>query len=203
MVIKILEYVLLIVFSYFVGNISWARVFSKKQNGDITKSGSGNPGTMNMLRTYGVKLAFLTLILDALKGAIPALCGMFLFIYTGLNQDVGIYLAGLCAVAGHMFPVIYKFKGGKGVATALGVFMVANPLWLILAFAVGFVYVWFFDYGSVASLFIIAFMSILQGYSNNAKYAGDFATLLSLNLIIFGIFKSVLRSSGNNMTTTT
>lgn len=188
MIIKILEYVLLVIVSYFIGNISWARIFSRKQKGDITKSGSGNPGTMNMLRTYGVKLAVITLILDTLKGVIPALSGMLLFRYTGLNGDIGLYVGGLSTVIGHMFPVIYKFRGGKGVATSLGVFMVANPLLLILAFILGFVYVWFFDYGSVASLFIVAFMSIIQGYQNNVKYSGDTATLLVINLLIFAIF---------------
>ena len=64
----VLEYVLLGLFSYFLGNISWARIISKKNHGDITKSGSGNPGTMNMLRTYGAGVAFLTLGLDVLKG---------------------------------------------------------------------------------------------------------------------------------------
>lgn len=184
----ILEYVLLIIFSYFMGNISWARIISKKNNGDITKSGSGNPGTMNMLRTYGAGKAFLTLLLDLLKGLIPALAGKLLFKYTGLNEDIGLYLAGLFAIIGHMYPVIYKFKGGKGVATSLGVFMVANPLWLILAFIVGFFYVWFFDYGSVASLFIVATMSIIQGYQNSAKYPTGSAELLSVNLLIFAIF---------------
>ena len=188
MAIVVLEYVLIVLFSYFVGNISWARFFSKKQNSDITKSGSGNPGTMNMLRTYGVKLAFATLILDVLKGVVPSLAGFLLFKFTGLNQDIGLYVAGLSAVVGHMWPVVYKFKGGKGVATTLGVFMVANPLWLLVAFGAGFLYVWFFDYGSVASLFIVAFMSIIQGYNNGVNYAGDQTTLLTVNILIFAIF---------------
>jgi glycerol-3-phosphate acyltransferase PlsY len=184
----VLEYFLLILGSYFIGNISWARIISKKHNGDITKNGSGNPGTMNMLRTYGVGLGFVTLILDAIKGALPAMAGFFLFKYTGLNADIGLYVGGLSAVVGHMFPVIYKFKGGKGVATSLGVFMVANPLWLLIAFVGGFIYVWFFDYGSVASLVIISFMSIIQGYQNNLTYSEDLNTLLVLNLLIFAIF---------------
>ena len=185
---EVLEYVLLVIGSYFIGNISWARIISKKHNGDITKNGSGNPGTMNMLRTYGVGLGLLTLILDAIKGVVTSLAGLFLFKYTNLNAEIGLYVGGLSAVVGHMFPVIYKFKGGKGVATSLGVFMVANPLWLLIAFIGGFIYVWFFDYGSVASLVIITFMSIMQGYHNNKTYAGDLQTLLVLNMLIFAIF---------------
>lgn len=191
MVIKVLEYIAIAIFAYFVGNISWARIFSKKQKEDITTKGSGNPGTMNMLRNFGVKLALLTLLLDMLKGVVASLAGMLLFKYTGLNSDIGIYFAGLFAIIGHMFPVIYKFKGGKGVATSLGVFMVANPLWLIVAFVVGFLYVWFFDYGSVASLFIVASMSIIQGYKNIQIYENDLTTLLFVNILIFAIFVTI------------
>ena len=197
--IIIIGYVFLVLFSYFIGNISWARIISAKQNGDITKNGSGNPGTMNMLRTYGVKLGFLTLILDALKGIVPALVGKFVFKWAGLNEDIGLYVAGLSAVVGHMFPVIYRFKGGKGVATSIGVFMVANPLWLLLAFAVGFLYVWFFDYGSVASLFIIAFMSIIQGWQYNIIYESDKVILATLSLLIFAMFALVWLAHRKNI----
>ncbi|MBO7508419.1 MAG: glycerol-3-phosphate acyltransferase [Clostridia bacterium] len=187
----VIEYILLIFFSYLIGNISWARIISESKNGDITKNGSGNPGTMNMLRTYGAKIGILTLVLDALKGVVPALTGMLVFRWAGLNEDIGLYVGGLSAVVGHMFPVLYKFKGGKGVATSLGVFMVANPLWLIVSFVAGFLYVWFFDYGSVASLFIVASMSIIQGWNYNETYAGDKLTLTALSLIIFAMFSLV------------
>ena len=195
----VLEYILLIICSYFIGNISWARIISKRHHGDITKNGSGNPGTMNMLRTYGAGLGIVTLILDAVKGVAPSLAGYLIFKYTGLNADIGLYVAGLSAVVGHMFPVIYKFKGGKGVATSLGVFMVANPIWLLIAFVGGFIYVWFFDYGSVASLVIITFMSVVQGYKNNQTYAGDLKTLLVLNLLIFAIFTLIWFAHRSNI----
>jgi glycerol-3-phosphate acyltransferase PlsY len=117
----VLYYALLIIGSYFIGNISFAIIISKKKNGDITKVGSGNPGTMNMLRTYGFKLGFLTLVLDTLKGAIPSLIGLLIF------GKVGLYTAGLSAILGHIFPVVRKFKGGKGIACTLGVFLVADP----------------------------------------------------------------------------
>ncbi|MGN1212813.1 MAG: glycerol-3-phosphate acyltransferase [Christensenellales bacterium] len=189
--IVVLEYVLLVLFSYFIGNISFARIISKSKSDDITKKGSGNPGTMNMLRTYGVKSGALTLILDVLKGVVPSLTGLLLFRYTGLNESIGLFVAGLSVIVGHMWPVIYKFKGGKGVACALGVFMVANPLYLLIAFLIGFVYLWFFDYGSVASLFIVAFMSIIQGWQFNTDYLNgnlSLTELLTINLLIFAIF---------------
>lgn len=194
-----LEYVMLILFSYFVGNISFARLISKKKKGDITKSGSGNPGTMNMLRTYGVKSGALTLIFDALKGVVSSLTGLLLFKWTGLNSDIGLFVGGLSAIIGHMWPVVYKFKGGKGVATALGVFMVANPLMLIVSFIIGFVYLWFFDYGSVASLFVIAFMSVIQGWQYGQIYKTQPQTLLVVNLLIFAIFSLIWFAHRSNI----
>ena len=107
-----LKYILLIVCSYLLGSVNFARILSKNvMHGDITKSGSGNPGTMNMLRTYGFKAGALTLVLDALKGVIPALVGYFLFGGDGSNAAyVGLYVGGLSAVVGHCFPVFYKFR---------------------------------------------------------------------------------------------
>ena len=137
----IIKFCVLVIISYFIGNISFARVFARLKKGDITKSGSGNPGTMNMLRTYGFKLALLTLILDACKGAIPSLIGMFLFKSEGATMSIiGLYVGGISAIIGHIYPLIYKFKGGKGIATTIGVFAVANPLWLLVFFVIAFGY---------------------------------------------------------------
>ena len=195
------EYALLILFSYFLGNISWSRIISKAKNVDITKQGSGNPGATNMLRTFGAKIGFLVLLLDAIKGVVPAIAGKLLFKYTGLNQDIGLFVAGLSAVVGHMFPIIYKFKGGKSVSTTIGIFMVANPLWLVVAFVLGFLYVWLFDYVSVASLFIVAFMSGLQGYlySRPEVYGNLPAVLIPLNVLIFLIFALVWYAHRKNI----
>lgn len=202
MVVVVLEYILLVIFSYFVGNISFARIISKSKSDDITKKGSGNPGTMNMLRNFGVKMGALTLILDILKGVIPSLAGLLLFRYTGLNENIGLYVAGISVIVGHMWPVIYKFKGGKGVACALGVFMVSNPLYLLIAFVIGFVYVWFFDYGSVASLFIVAFMSVVQGWQFNQSYLDGklpLDSLLTINILIFIIFALIWFAHRSNI----
>ena len=191
MVLLVAEYVFLILLGYFVGNISWSRIISKSKNVDITKQGSGNPGATNMLRTFGAKTGFLVLFLDAIKGALPALVGRLLFKFTGLNEDIGLFVAGLSTIIGHMFPVVYKFKGGKSVSTTIGVFMVANPLWLVVAFAIGFLYVWLFDYVSVASLFIVAFMSGIQGYFYSQTYGENLPILIALNSMMFVIFALV------------
>src|SRR5574344_701100 len=150
---EIIKLVILIICSYFVGNISFARLISKnKEKLDITKSGSGNPGSMNMLRTFGFKIGLLTLVCDVIKGAIPSLCGLLLFGFNTTMGTIALYSAGLSTIIGHIYPVCYKFKGGKGIACTLGVFLVADPLWLSIFFVFGFLYLWFFDYGSVASL---------------------------------------------------
>lgn len=154
----------LIIFAYFVGNISFARIISRVEHRDITKSGSGNPGTMNMLRTGGVKSGLLTLLSDVFKGALPCLIAYLVFKQNGeVMQLIALYSCGLAVVVGHIYPICYKFKGGKGVACAIGVFLVANPLWLLLMFVVAFVYLWFFDYGSIASFIVISAMVVIEG----------------------------------------
>lgn len=178
--ILFLKYFLLIIGSYLVGNISFARIFSKLKKGDITKKGSGNPGSMNMLRNYGFKMGVLTLVCDAVKGAIPALVGLLLFGYGTVNGTIGLYIAGLCVILGHNYPVFYKFKGGKGIACALGVFLIADPLWLLLFFVLAFIYLWFFDYGSLASLTVVSALIIIQGVKNYGN--------LVISILLFSIY---------------
>ncbi len=168
-----------------MGNISFARIFSKLKHGDITKKGSGNPGSMNMLRNYGFKMGILTLLCDAIKGAIPALVGEILFGFGTPSGMVGLYIGGLCVILGHNYPVFYKFKGGKGIACALGVFMVADPLWLLIFFVLAFVYLWFFDYGSFASLSIVSALTIIQGIKN---YNNTAVCMLLFTIYLLTIF---------------
>lgn len=177
---QILFYVLLVIGSYFIGNISNARILSKVKKDDITKHGSGNPGTMNMLRTYGFKTGLLTLFLDAIKGAVPALAGFLLSKLFNFDQYFGLYLAGISVVLGHNFPVFYKFKGGKGVACILGVFAVAEPLWASIAFLGCFLYLLIFDYGAMASFIFITSLTVIEAY----KFRGDIK-ICSLLFILF------------------
>lgn len=177
---QILFYILLMLGSYFIGNISNARMLSKLKQDDITKHGSGNPGTMNMLRTFGFKTGILTLVLDAIKGAIPALTGFLLSKYLGYDQYFGLYLAGISVVLGHNFPIIYRFKGGKGVACILGVFAVAEPLWATIAFLGCFLYLLIFDYGAMASFIFITSLTVVEAY----KFRGDIR-ICSLLFILF------------------
>ena len=193
---KIAIFIILIIFSYFFGNISFARILSKFRHKDITKMGSGNPGTMNMLRTSGVKAGVLTLVLDILKGAIPCLIASLVFKQYGeVTQYIALYSCGVAVVLGHIYPVIYKFKGGKGVATGIGIFLVANPLCLLLIMLLAFIYLWFFDYGSIASFLVISTMIIIQGFKpvTSQNIAIPILLLTIFTLIFFAHRSNIYR----------
>ena len=111
---------LFIFLSYLIGSINFAYIVASFKNMDISSSGSGNPGTSNVMRTLGKKYAAFVLLGDVFKGVIPILL---------FDQNLIIY--GIAAVIGHIYPVFYKFRGGKGVATYLGVyiaFTIVNPI---------------------------------------------------------------------------
>ena len=123
-------------FGYLMGSVPYGLLLTKLAGlGDIRSIGSGNIGATNVLRTGNKKLAAATLLLDGLKGFLAVLL-------VGLVLHHGMLIAGLAAVLGHLFPIWLGFKGGKGVATGLGVFFgIAWPLgalccavWLLIAF---------------------------------------------------------------------
>ncbi len=145
--------------SYFIGNISIARIISTRKHNDITKLGSGNPGSTNMLRNFGFIVGFLNFLLDVAKGVIPSLIAYLVF----GNSTVMLYIAGLSAILGHIYPVVFKFKGGKGIATMLGVFLVADPLITLIVILVAAVSWLCFEYGSVASFLCVTAMTVVEG----------------------------------------
>lgn len=145
--------------SYFIGNISIARIISTRKHNDITKLGSGNPGSTNMLRNFGFKVGFLNFLLDVTKGVIPSLIAYLVF----GNSTVMLYIAGLSAILGHIYPIVFKFKGGKGIATMLGVFLVADPLITLIVILVAAISWLCFEYGSVASFLCVTAMTVVEG----------------------------------------
>lgn len=148
--------VLLMLGSYLFANINFAKIISKCKKRDITKEGSGNPGTLNMLRTFGFCWAILNMVLEILKGVLPSLVGYLLY------GDVGLYLCGLSAILGHIYPVIYKFKGGKGVACTAGMFFVANWWITLIVLVVCFTFVTLTSLGSVGTLSFVLINAIIQ-----------------------------------------
>ena len=118
------------VVAYFIGNISPSTIMAKRQGLDIKKEGSGNAGTTNALRVMGKKAGAITCIVDILKGVVAVLIGLL------VAGNVGAYLCALCVFLGHVWPIVYKFQGGKGVATAFGAVLAVNPLLAVIALAI-------------------------------------------------------------------
>jgi glycerol-3-phosphate acyltransferase PlsY len=148
--------------AYLVGSLSFAVIVSRLFGlADPRTYGSGNPGATNVLRSGSRKAAVLTLALDALKGYVPAVLVVAFGPRFGLGEGT-LAAVGLAAFLGHLFPVFFRFQGGKGVATAAGVLLAFNPLlglatlasWLIIAF--------FFRYSSLASIVAAAFAPFYQ-----------------------------------------
>ena len=121
-------YIIVAIVAYLLGSISFSVIISKKMAGfDVREKGSGNAGSTNVLRTVGKKAAIITLICDVLKGVIAILVAFLTGkIFSGLDNALLIQLAGVFVILGHTFPVFFRFRGGKGVATALGVLLMTN-----------------------------------------------------------------------------
>lgn len=121
-------YIIVAVIAYLIGSINFSIILSKKMAGfDIREKGSGNAGTTNMLRSVGKKAAVITLICDILKGVVSILIAVLAGkIIKNLDYALLVQLAGIFVIIGHTFPVFFKFKGGKGIATALGVLLMIN-----------------------------------------------------------------------------
>ena len=116
------------IIAYLIGSINFSVILSKKMAGfDVREKGSGNAGTTNMLRSVGKKAAALTLICDVLKGVVAILIAMFIgWAFNVENQSLLVQIAGIAVVLGHTFPIFFGFKGGKGVATSLGILIMSN-----------------------------------------------------------------------------
>ena len=121
-------YIIVSIIAYLLGSISFSVIFSKKFAGfDVREKGSGNAGTTNMLRTVGKKAALITLVCDILKGVISILLALLIGkIAKEANNSILVQIAGILVIIGHTFPIFFQFKGGKGVATAVGVLLTTN-----------------------------------------------------------------------------
>lgn len=137
-------------------NFNSAMFFTKKIKGEnIREKGSGNPGTTNVFRVYGIKMGLLTFACDMAKGVICALAGYIIFkeLYGNVNDaKFFAYVGGLAGGIGHVFPIVYNFKGGKGFATGIGVFLVVDPLFAAMALVTGIVVLLITDKMSVFAL---------------------------------------------------
>lgn len=121
-------YILVILISYLIGSISFSVIFTKRIAGfDVREKGSKNAGSTNVLRTAGKGVAALTLVCDILKGVIAVLIAKGIGEIDGVEHvEYLIQAAAIAVVVGHTFPIFFKFKGGKGVATSLGIILLIN-----------------------------------------------------------------------------
>lgn len=121
-------YIIMAIIAYCIGSVNFSVILSKKMAGfDVREKGSGNAGSTNMLRSVGKKAAALTLICDVLKGVVAIIIAIILGnIIQDSNKELLLQIAGVAVVVGHTFPIFFQFKGGKGVATSLGILLMSN-----------------------------------------------------------------------------
>jgi glycerol-3-phosphate acyltransferase PlsY len=161
---------LALVAAYVVGSIDFAVIVARLHGVDITKVGSGNPGASNVLRTLGKAPAAAVIAGDTLKGVIAAAMGM---VASGVADPMvhWAFAAGLAAVLGHCYPVFHRFKGGRGVATSLGLLAFTVPLVALIDVVVWLVLVKLTKTAAVGSLAVVAItipLALWQGVSGAA-----------------------------------
>ncbi|WP_456465944.1 glycerol-3-phosphate 1-O-acyltransferase PlsY [Persephonella sp.] len=169
---------LFILLTYFVASIPFGFIVGKLSGKDITKEGSGNIGATNVVRTIGKKAGIFVLLLDALKGFIPVYISKIYF------DDLIVAVVAVVAVFGHCYSIFMKFKGGKGVATGIGVLIALSPkvalititLWLGIFLTTGYVF--------LASV-ISAFLSWIMMTYIELNYYYTIAALISSMIIVY------------------
>ncbi len=176
---KGLLYVGIAVGAYLLGSISPALIvshhFMKK---DIRKYGSGNAGATNMVRSFGWGYGLITFALDILKGALAAYLG-------GLaGQDLGMALAGACVVLGHNLPVYYRFKGGKGISSTLGVYLVMRPVETLVILGVAVLIIALTQIVSIGSIAGVILEAVSVFVLNDV---GLYSKLTIVCLAVFGL----------------
>ena len=172
--------VLATIAAYLMGSLSFAVIVSRTMGlGDPRTYGSKNPGATNVLRSGNKAAAIVTLLLDAFKGWLPVMLVKWFGEPYGLG-DGTIAMVGLAAFLGHLFPVFFRFVGGKGVATALGVLLATGWVlglatgitWLVIAYA--------FRYSSLASLVAAVFAPVYYVFGDGLAWAMDKNIVLSI-----------------------
>ncbi len=153
--------------AYLAGAVPFGTIIARKVAGlDITQKGSGNIGATNVAREIGLKWGLLTLILDLFKGFLP----VFLFALLMPNHHIGLSMVALSALLGHQFSIFKTFKGGKGVATALGIYLALAPLASLMAIPFFILTVAVSDFVSLGSMVCAAMMPILLVLSGGDSY---------------------------------
>jgi glycerol-3-phosphate acyltransferase PlsY len=165
--------------AYLIGSIPTGLLLGKAYGIDVRKEGSGNIGATNLYRTVGRKVGIITLIGDCLKGLLPVL----LVKLSSLPPEFAAWV-GLAAFCGHVFSIFLKFKGGKGVATALGVFLALAPLAVAIAIALFAVLMFLWRYVSLGSIAAAAAMPLAVYFLGGSRTLTIVTFVISLIIII-------------------
>lgn len=161
--------ILIAIIAYLIGSVNFSVILSRKMAGfDVREKGSGNAGTTNMLRSVGKKAAALTLVCDILKGVIAIGFAILIgFIFNAQDKAILVQIAGVAVVIGHTFPIFFGFKGGKGVATSLGVLIMSNWQIGLICLAVAIVLIILTKMVSVGSCIAAILYPILTIFNHN------------------------------------
>lgn len=169
---------LLCLISFLVGSIPVGLIIARLKGVDLRKVGSGNIGATNVLRAMGKGPAIATLLGDILKGFVPVVTGLY-----GLNDSLSVGLVGLSAILGHDFSIFLRFRGGKGVATSIGVLLSYSPMVALLTILIWIVVAFVSRYSSLAALVSFLLLPIniyVFDYSYERFVISIFITLLLL-----------------------
>ncbi len=188
-----------VIAAYLIGSISFAVIFAKSfLKKDVRELGSGNAGATNVMRNAGFLPGALTFIFDALKGFAAAYMGKAIFQYihtqTGSEWSYAIYGAFLCGAAcmlGHIFPFFFGFKGGKGVATSVGIYAICCPIAIIIGLAVFALTALISRYVSLASILaavVVVVLSIIF-YNHTASILPQIILSLTMGAMVIGKHK--------------
>jgi glycerol-3-phosphate acyltransferase PlsY len=168
--------------AYLLGAVPTGYIVTKFLKGvDIRACGSGNPGATNVFRTAGTTAGITTFAIDVLKGFLPVFIAVK---YFGDTQAYFWILTGICAIAGHMWTVFLGFRGGKGVATAAGVFAALLPVGTLCAFALFAAIVFVTKYVSLGSIIAAVFLSSYAWYSDAPSAISSFVTITALAIVL-------------------
>lgn len=186
--IKVLNIINAALISYIIGSIPTSYIIAKLLRGiDLREYGSGNIGATNLIRVAGKTPGIIALLLDVAKGvvAVVLLTSIYYRPQLVISQPLFMVMIGLCAVSGHIWTIFLRFKGGKGVATTIGVFIGLTPLVTTLGLLVWLIIVLLFKYVSLASLVMAASLPFLMIIFNQPiEYL-----ILSITLCIFIYYK--------------
>lgn len=171
--------ILAIIVGYLLGSIPFGFLIAKAKGVDIRKVGSGNIGFANVLRVCGIVPGIFTCILDVAKGFLPT----YVFLHIGASPQLYGILAGASAMLGHLFSVWLKFKGGKGVATGLGIFIALAPSAILIAtvsWGIAVAITRIVSVGSITSGIVLPIASFIFYGNTPVSYFALFAGLISI-----------------------